>query len=126
MFLTSFRCHQSLHHPIYSLCMTLCRIVSNFTLIVFQIKIPLLRDVLRLIAYGESEIDMKKSCLQRIYPIPSASNHNVTRQHTQNTKKLIQRHSFSNHVLPKTMERLPLEVSFVALLFRLHIIYFVE
>ena len=34
----------------------------------FQIKVPLIRDSLRLIAFGEDEYFHEESCLKRIYP----------------------------------------------------------
>ena len=36
-----------------------------------QIKVPLLRDVLKLIAYGEGELNMERTCLERVYPAPN-------------------------------------------------------
>ncbi|XP_076807145.1 uncharacterized protein LOC143450469 isoform X1 [Clavelina lepadiformis] len=41
-----------------------------------QIKVPLLRDTVRVIAYGERQIDMEKSCLQRVYPLYRNKQHN--------------------------------------------------
>ncbi|XP_078486450.1 tubulin polyglutamylase TTLL11-like [Ciona intestinalis] len=65
-----------------------------------QIKVPLLRDSLRLIAYGENEVDMSKSCLERIYPAqclnPYPKDHKPTTELETDNKSSLKNQQLNN------------------------------